>query len=79
LIKNVLARESKSDRSLVVFFQLFFVQPAPDLILADDLSVVIGVAAGGRLLNIGSTKVVITHPLMQIGKPLFHFATPLKD
>merc|ERR1719461_1252635 len=64
--ESVLTRESESDRGLVVFFGLFLVQAAPDLILADDLSIVIRVAAGG-LLNIGrldegSSKVVIAHP-----------------
>ena len=44
--ESVLTRESESDRSLVVFFGLFLVQAAPDLILADDLSIVIRVAAG---------------------------------
>ena len=36
--KCVLTRESESDRSLVIFFGLFFVQAASDLILADDLN-----------------------------------------
>jgi len=61
--ESVLTRESESDRSLVVFFGLFLVQAAPDLILADDLSIVIRVA----VLNIGrfdegSSEVVIAHP-----------------
>jgi len=61
--ESVLTRESESDRSLVVFFGLFLVQAAPDLILADDLSIVIRVA----VLNIGrfdegSSEVVVAHP-----------------